>query len=729
MAVDELLIGREAELTEAWVALERGGCVTLKGAPGVGKTTLARRLIRRLRASGTCVVSTMCVDQTTTLELLTSIALGAGLEVRSSDVPRVVTTQLDVQRAVVVLDGPLAGSSLVAGLVDELLLATEHVRVVVCAWRPLALALEHVIHVEPLSVEDTCALFELRGLSPSSAQQLAQASGGVPLVIELLSARVAALGLGAVLAQLEHEGLRSERLDVSVAATVATLRGGDADALAALTVFRGVFTAAHAIGLGVAAEALERLCAASLVQVHSPGRLRLLDAVRDFAERTTTSDVLDRARTRHCELLATIGRPRADDSATFTMLGELRHELLRAWKWAYSQRAVELALQLARALDPLLVTQGPGALHRDVLARTLELEGGDAVVRVDLLLSVARVDGLRGRFLSAVQWLAQAKLGAERLGDVSRQGWASAIECYCLRPLGALAEAKVAGLHALRLAREVRELTLTSMAEQALGSVAAAMGDPDEAIRAYQRAAAAARVAKAPRLLGIAYANLAALYVSMEHVDAARTLADARVAFEAAGDWFHLAQVLVDEAALAMRRDAPDVEALVAAALDATGAAGAVEGALRAHEIAVQLAKRRGDDVLAVRRLEELVVLVAQTDDVSWGARIERLRHARAVLCVSRDGRRVELDGRALDFSRRGPLRRVLLALAETSTTSLSAAQVQEAGWPGEKMFPESAAARVYMAIRRLRELGLESVLLTRDDGYVLSPQLEVRWL
>jgi len=33
---------------------------------------------------------------------------------------------------------------------------------------------------------------------------------------------------------------------------------------------------------------------------------------------------------------------------------------------------------------------------------------------------------------------------------------------------------------------------------------------------------------------------------------------------------------------------------------------------------------------------------------------------------------------------------------------------------------------RVYSAVRRLRRLGLESVLITRDDGYLLDPAATV---
>jgi hypothetical protein len=87
--------------------------------------------------------------------------------------------------------------------------------------------------------------------------------------------------------------------------------------------------------------------------------------------------------------------------------------------------------------------------------------------------------------------------------------------------------------------------------------------------------------------------------------------------------------------------------------------------------------------------------------------------------------------GRKLDLQRRGPLRRVLLALLEQRRrhpgVPLSVEAVAAAGWPGERVQHESAVARVYTTVNRLRALGLGKGLVTRDDGYLLDPSLVVR--
>jgi hypothetical protein len=41
----------------------------------------------------------------------------------------------------------------------------------------------------------------------------------------------------------------------------------------------------------------------------------------------------------------------------------------------------------------------------------------------------------------------------------------------------------------------------------------------------------------------------------------------------------------------------------------------------------------------------------------------------------------------------------------------------------------EAAQTRVRVAVATLRKLGLRGLLVTRDDGYVLDPAVEVEWI
>lgn len=83
-----------------------------------------------------------------------------------------------------------------------------------------------------------------------------------------------------------------------------------------------------------------------------------------------------------------------------------------------------------------------------------------------------------------------------------------------------------------------------------------------------------------------------------------------------------------------------------------------------------------------------------------------------------------------VDLTRRRALRGVLDGLVQQALSAdappLSLDDVLEAGWPGERMSPESGARRVYVTVNRLRKLGLGELLQTTGDGYRLAPQVEV---
>jgi hypothetical protein len=72
-------------------------------------------------------------------------------------------------------------------------------------------------------------------------------------------------------------------------------------------------------------------------------------------------------------------------------------------------------------------------------------------------------------------------------------------------------------------------------------------------------------------------------------------------------------------------------------------------------------------------------------------------------------------DGATKDLTRRGPLVRILDALAVAGAPQ-SAAALFAAAWPGESAGHEAAMYRVYTTVRRLRALGVP--IATTGDGY-----------
>ncbi|MFO0550176.1 MAG: hypothetical protein U0271_17410 [Polyangiaceae bacterium] len=104
---------------------------------------------------------------------------------------------------------------------------------------------------------------------------------------------------------------------------------------------------------------------------------------------------------------------------------------------------------------------------------------------------------------------------------------------------------------------------------------------------------------------------------------------------------------------------------------------------------------------------------------------------ARQALAVSDDGTWFETEAGRVDVARRGAVRRILVALAkarlDSPTKALTVDMLFEIGWPGERIPYESQVRRVYTAIWTLRTLGLDGLLLTRDEGYLLDPKRDVR--
>ena len=83
-------------------------------------------------------------------------------------------------------------------------------------------------------------------------------------------------------------------------------------------------------------------------------------------------------------------------------------------------------------------------------------------------------------------------------------------------------------------------------------------------------------------------------------------------------------------------------------------------------------------------------------------------------------------------LSTRGALRGIFSALLEhhilAGAPGLSVEQLFEAGWPGSDLSLTSKRARVYVAVRELRELGLEELLCSGERGYRLADHVRLRF-
>jgi predicted ATPase len=103
-------------------------------------------------------------------------------------------------------------------------------------------------------------------------------------------------------------------------------------------------------------------------------------------------------------------------------------------------------------------------------------------------------------------------------------------------------------------------------------------------------------------------------------------------------------------------------------------------------------------------------------------------------LLVDHERRAMRLPNRArwVSFGRQAVAWRLLLELCEarlrTPGVSVAADVLIAAAWPGQTLLPTAAQNRLHVAMSSLRKLGLKALILTRDDGYLLPPELVVRW-
>jgi tetratricopeptide (TPR) repeat protein len=151
--------------------------------------------------------------------------------------------------------------------------------------------------------------------------------------------------------------------------------------------------------------------------------------------------------------------------------------------------------------------------------------------------------------------------------------------------------------------------------------------------------------------------------------------------------------------------------------------------AVRAHLATLDQRALRADEVRFARRTLDSALRArdAATSPIGGSAS----EQAPAPWIVRLDGSELQTpSGERVSLGRRGTLRRLLHELIEQRLhapgQALSMQRAIETGWPGQKMDWDAGANRVRVAMSTLRKLGLRSVLIGRDDGYLLDPSAAI---
>ncbi|WP_437852443.1 ATP-binding protein [Sorangium sp. So ce363] len=324
----------------------------------------------------------------------------------------------------------------------------------------------------------------------------------------------------------------------------------------------------------------------------------------------------------------------------------------------------------------------------------------------------------------AAAYYEQAIAIAAEVGDGRMEGIFSTNAGLLEQERGAPAQARRRYERAAAILGEVGDLRLLAITLGNLGALHHEEGRLADARACHGRAVGLLREVGDRRSEGIALCRLGAALASVGEVE------EARRAIEPA------------ERLLAQLGDEPDVElARVASGFVDLALAQAARRAGRGEEAAAHAgaARRR-----IARAREGSPSSASRSDDVRLLLRIlERSlaalggppeARAEGELLLTEGARFVRPPGGGWhDLRERHAARRLLHALAEQQRSApgrgLSLAALKEAGWPGERILPDAAANRIYVAMNQLRKLGMKPWLRRDAEGYSLDPALPVHYV
>ncbi len=470
------LVGREQELATACDLLRSDdtGLVTLTGPAGTGKSRLGIQVALDLRgqfADGTYMVGLESVQDPDLVIPTIATALGITEAAGGPPLAESLKSHLRNKQLLLLLDNfehVLGAAPQIAGLLEACpqakILATSRASLHVRAERelpvpPLAVPpLKDRPELEPLSQYSAVQLFIQRAQSvrpgfhvtdqnAPAVAEICHRLDGLPLAIELASARIRTLSAQALLTRLgrRFEVLRGGMRDLpqrqrtlygAIDWSYSLLDEDEKLLLRRLSVFVGGCTAdaAEAVCSGEADErtevfeGLERLVDSSILVpldgIDGEPRFTMLESIREFAhEHLVGSAEVKAVRDRHAQYyLAFVERAETEmrRSAPQTWYRRLESEidnLRSAMDWALRQEQNELVVRMATALWLFWETRGywreglqwlekglagPGAIPDRVRAKALTRAGwlthdlGDyprAIAMLEESLALCRLTG------------------------------------------------------------------------------------------------------------------------------------------------------------------------------------------------------------------------------------------------------------------------------------------------------------------------------------------------
>lgn len=570
-------VGRDEDAATVRSSLDRDRWVTIVGPAGAGKT----RLALEVAAAGARSPVVVELEHKTEGEVVSAIAKAIGLSGdSSSDLLTQSAVAMSAQPHLLVLDNCDRVLDAVANAVTRLLTATGSLAVLATSRSPVAATSEVIHALRPLPVDDSSAAYDLfvdraRTAVPTFAPddedteaiaRVCRRLDGLPLAIELATARLRHLSLGELEARLEdgfdaldraRPANRHRTLETAFDWTWDLLDDDERSVLSRLAALPRAFSlelaeiiAPAGSGGGVVLRLVDR----SLVTPAggSPAMFRLLDALREFVLARTDPEVVEAVRRVHAEHyarmaghLATVAR--TDDSrATAERAAANCSDVNAAAHWALAHDPA-LALSIGSSLGVGAEQYNPDV---DSLG-TIALVAGDPRVR-----ELATTTELLRMGLAMAYWdlglIAElADLALTRIdgphAELEAHELAGYADAYRHRPDAALGHLRKAE----RLAIELDRPWDLGSVRQGIG-IALREADPDAAIAALELAMEAYALAgDAMHVNNARYMMAAAAAMAGRRVAEATAWADQCAAYaRECGNHHELAHAMLTRATL-----------------------------------------------------------------------------------------------------------------------------------------------------------------------------------
>lgn len=454
--------GRRAEIEALDVLLNDSRLVTLRGAPGIGKTHLATLIAAHRLTSGwgwvQCYLTEARSHEGLLVALSAGLALPFGGEAPQEQLARAIGGR---GHTVFVLDNAEQVAGPLAALLPDLLEAAPKARFVVTSRRALQVPGEAIFDVGPLDAGSATSLFQDRARRRKPNLQftkgervriaeLATLLEGNPLALELAAARAVEEDSLAALIDTLRDGRRApdRAMQSALQWSWRLLAPWERHVLGCCAVFSGGFSVPALEAMldlapwPMAPDALaivHGLVDHSLIALRGRGRLQVYESVRAFVLSTLHPNERASAEQAHVVWFARLGgeegmavrKGPAGEEATRELLldGE---NVSRALDLAIAYKLPALAVDCASAMGEVLVRAGPPVAGVAKVEAALALRGHDGEGRARLYLTLGHLLRDSNQHARAVSALQTALALGEEAG-------ATLVQAEALTRLGMLA--------------------------------------------------------------------------------------------------------------------------------------------------------------------------------------------------------------------------------------------------------------------------------------------------